>query len=87
MTIDRKLLTQYFIKNKFPPWTCLKCGVGLLELQKNTLNIEDTGDSKLSRGHDAWEPDWIDYRFVALLKCNNKQCVDCVTLTGTGEVR
>ena len=87
MIINRKLWTQYFIKNKFPPWTCLKCSVGLLELQKNTLNVEDTGDSRLARGHDAWEPDWIDYRFVALLKCNNKECRDCITLSGTGKVR
>ncbi|MBX3059119.1 MAG: hypothetical protein KF770_21835 [Anaerolineae bacterium] len=33
------------------------------------------------------DPEWIQYRFVALLKCNNKHCQDCVTVTGRGEVK
>lgn len=87
MAINRQLWTKHFIKNKLPAWTCSKCNVGLLEIQNNTLNAEETGDSRLARDHEAWDPEWIQYRFVALLKCNNKHCQDCVTVTGRGEVK
>lgn len=85
MPINRKLWIQYFVQNKLPTWTCSKCNVGLLEIQKGTFSFEETGESKLAHGHDAWEPEWINYRFVALLKCNNKHCIDIVTLAGRGE--
>jgi len=86
MSIDKNLWQKPFYKNKFPTWTCSTCGVGLLELQKNTLNFEESGESLAAKSHDAWDPEWLFYRFSALLKCNNQNCGDCSVITGRGEV-
>ena len=86
MAINRELWSEYFSKSKFPSWTCSKCNLGLLEIQKDIFKYKETGGSRSARNHPAWEPDWIKYRFVALLKCNNKNCADSVSLAGRGEV-
>lgn len=36
--------------------------------------------------HDAWEPEWIEYAFVALLRCDNTDCKESVCASGIGGV-
>jgi hypothetical protein len=35
-----------------------------------------------AHSHEAWDPDWIDYRFVATMKCNNERCGKIVVVGG-----
>ena len=79
-------MKKRFTKDQFPTWTCSSCNRGLLVPLKDTFNFRDTGSSELGRMHEAWEPEWIEYRFCVLLKCNNNQCREVATLTGNGKV-
>ena len=35
-----------------------------------------------AHSHEAWDPDWIVYRFVATMKCNNERCGEIVVVGG-----
>ena len=43
--------------------------------------------SRLGRQDDDWEPDWITYRFVALLRCDNDACADPAVVHGEGRIQ
>jgi hypothetical protein len=45
--------------------------------------LEETGPSKLAHSHDAWEPDWIENRFVALMTCSLASCGEVAAVSGT----
>ena len=86
LKIDRNFWKLQFEKDKFPVWTCSTCGKGILELQLDTFHREETGESKMSRDCEAWEPEWSKFRFCAFLKCNNGNCQETATLTGSGRL-
>jgi hypothetical protein len=87
MLIDRDFWKQQFEKDRFPVWMCSTCNTGILELQSDTFRFTHTGESgQLFKKSDAWEPEWIRYRFCTFLKCNNKKCQDTAILTGSGRV-
>lgn len=66
----------------FPPWICPSCKAGSLFLDKKTLHCESTHASRAAQGTDEWEPDWIEERFVGLLRCQNQGCRDIVAIGG-----
>jgi len=45
--------------------------------------VEETGPSKTAHAHEAWELDWIESRFVALMKCNLSTCGEVAAVSGT----
>lgn len=47
-----------------------------------TLHVEETKESSDSRGHDAWEPDWIREKFVCFLRCSRPPCGEVVSTSG-----
>jgi hypothetical protein len=67
---------------RFPSWLCPKCHRGILALNEETLKIIETGESKGCHSHEAWEPDWIDERFAALLVCQSQRCGEIVAIGG-----
>lgn len=72
MTVDHSLFQARF--SSFPGWECPTCAKGHMEVMKETLKIEETGPSKRAHSHEAFEPDWVEKRFVCLLKCNFGLC-------------
>jgi hypothetical protein len=39
-----------------------------------------------AHGHDAWDPDWIDYGFTAWAECQHSACKQRYALAGKGSV-
>jgi hypothetical protein len=78
--INRKLWQLRFMK--FPSWPCPSCHSGTLTLKEETFVNLETGASEKSQDHEAWEPDWIDERFVGLLVCQDAACGEIVAIGG-----
>ncbi len=81
MTVIRSLFDKSF--QAWPSWECPTCSRGHLNLLKETLKSQETGPSKKLQDENAWEPDWITKRFVALLQCNFALCEEVVAISGT----
>jgi len=80
MTVDRSLFANTFAT--LPEWPCPTCGKGHLKADNDALLNQETGPSKAAHEHDAWEPEWIERRFVGLLTCNFGNCGDLVAILG-----
>lgn len=80
MTVDRSLFATTFAT--MPDWPCPTCGKGHLKADKDALLNQETGPSKAGHEHDAWDPEWIERRFVGLLTCNFGNCGDLVAILG-----
>jgi hypothetical protein len=70
----------------WPAWMCPTCQKSTLNLIADTLKSEETGESKASQTHEAWDPDWTVARFSALFRCANRDCGEVVTCTGNMRV-
>lgn len=66
-----------------PSWRCPTCNKGNYSLMPNMPVLEETGPSKLGHSHEAWDPDWIENRFVALMQCNLSSCGEIASVSGT----
>jgi hypothetical protein len=49
-----------------------------------SLVAYETAESKRSRGHEDWDPEWILMVFGAWLKCPDAKCGQEVTISGRG---
>lgn len=83
--MDRRTLKKAFTLDKTPEWICPTCGKGLLTIKKESFFKDELMHSR-DRGHDAWEPEWIEYVYSCLLYCSNSGCKEVVASTGTGKV-
>ena len=59
---------------------------GRLKVKINTFQEEETKESQKAHGHEAWDPDWIEYVYSCLLECTNPACKDTIANSGTGSV-
>lgn len=85
MAVDIYLWRQVF--PAIPSWPCPTCnGKGQLTLKQETFHNVETGPSARSQSHDAWDPSWIESRFVCLLQCNNGKCGEIATLSGKSDI-
>jgi hypothetical protein len=80
MTVDRSLFATAFAT--LPEWPCPTCGKGYLKANKDALLNTETGPSKASHDHPAWDPEWVMQRFAGLLTCNFGNCGDLVAILG-----
>ena len=80
MAMKRELWKPPF--KTFPCWPCPTCDTGTVALIDETLKFAETGPSENAREHFAWEPEWLDERFVAMLVCNNANCKERVAVCG-----
>lgn len=85
MPVDRKAWAESFT-DVLPHWPCPTCGKGHLAIETNDLTIEETGPSKAAHDHEAWEPDWIENRFVGLLRCSLPGCKELAAVSGSSSV-
>ena len=86
MPVKRTLWKEPLSKNYVPSWHCPVCAGGYLKQKPDSLHFWETSDSRKSHEHEAWDPEWIVYRFSALLVCNNERCQEPVAVTGLGKV-
>ena len=80
MALKRQLWKPPFAV--FPSWPCPACEIGTVALLDGSLTIVETGPSKEAHDHEAWEPTWIEERFIAMLTCNNVNCMESVAVSG-----
>ncbi len=85
MTLDRTPWKASFTADGRLPWFCPYCHGSRLAGAKSKLLQGETGDSRDSHGHEAWEPEWIDGRFAALLSCPH--CQGQLAVAGTYRIR
>jgi hypothetical protein len=45
--------------------------------------MQETGNSIQARAGDEWEPDWLEERFILLLKCLGTNCGEVISVSGT----
>lgn len=81
MAVDRYLWKAPF--RVFPIWPCPGCSKGRLVQQQDSLKVVETGPSKRSFSDENWDPDWVTKRFSAILRCNNPQCEEVCSISGT----
>lgn len=46
----------------------------------------ETGPSKAQHDHDAWDPDWIENRFVGMLECSAPACKELAAVSGSSGI-
>lgn len=85
MAVDRNLWATSF-ENTLPHWQCPTCGKGYLASAPEKAWKEETGPSRAARDHDAWEPEWIENRFVCLLECSMPACKEIVAVSGSSGI-
>lgn len=85
MAVDRNLWAEKFL-GALPHWPCPTCGKGFLAAVKDKLWIEETGPSKAAHDHEAWEPEWIENRFVGFLECSMPACSETATVGGSSKI-
>ena len=80
MAVNRSIWKPTF--ESWPTLPCPTCKVGTLSIAEDTIFKEETASSKAARGHEAWDPEWIMQRFMAVLTCANPNCGDKVFVCG-----
>ena len=71
---------------KLPPWVCPTCGKGRYKVVDNTLVELETGPSKREHSHDEWDPEWVEKRFVAIMRCDLISCGQVAAVSGDSGV-
>lgn len=65
---------------------CPHCGVGYLVPDEDTFKKAEPTYSKDAHAHEAWDPDWITYRFNVKCVCTKPDCGEVAFVSGTGSV-
>jgi hypothetical protein len=86
MPVDRELLSEYITSRGAPNWACPRCGGGHYRLVPDSLFRSWTADTQEASSELAFEASWVEQRFVAALKCDNKKCGEIAVVAGTGRV-
>jgi len=61
------------------PWSCPSCGQPALTVAPGTVHVEEGRESAAARDHEFWEPEWVEGRFVCLLRCT---CHEVIAVAG-----
>lgn len=84
--MDRKAFKRTFGKRGVTHFLCPSCAKGFLKVQEGTLKYHETRESERAHGHEAWDPEWIDYVYSCIFECTNSSCKDVVSSVGHGGV-
>jgi hypothetical protein len=84
--VNRELWKESLTQEHTPHWHCPACAGGYLRQKPGSLHFSETQESHKNVVHEAWEPEWIVFRFSAIVICNNEHCREVVAITGTGTV-
>lgn len=67
-------------------YLCGRCKKGHLVPVADSFELVEPAFSKDAHGHEAWDPDWIEYRFSFRCECSFKPCSDVAFVSGSGFV-
>jgi Domain of unknown function (DUF4145) len=67
-------------------YLCPQCGVGFLVPDQETFKATEPTYSRDAHGHEAFDPDWITYRFTVKCICTKPDCGEVAFVSGTGSV-
>ncbi|CTQ56841.1 hypothetical protein LP7551_05405 [Roseibium album] len=67
-------------------YICPECNVGYLVPDLTTFNVVEPQHSKAAQECEAWDPDWIVYRFTVTCVCNRNECGEVAIVSGSGRV-
>lgn len=84
--MDRKPYKTPFTKSSITKFLCPTCAKGFLKTKGDAFFYKETSDSLKAHGHDAWDPEWINYVYSCLFECSNSACKEVVSSAGTGFV-
>ena len=84
--MNRSIWLQPLSKTHCPPWHCSECDLGTLALVPKTLAFEESIKSVDARNDENFDPDWIEYSFVAWAQCTNAKCKQKFAISGIGGV-
>lgn len=77
---------KYFSDAPDFEYLCPRCGVGFLVPDQDTFKSTEPEHSKSVHAHEAWDPEWIIYRFTVTCVCTRKDCGEIAFVSGTGSV-
>lgn len=86
MPVNRAIWKEQLTKTYVPNWHCPACAGGYLKHKPEALHFWETRDSRELHKHEAFDHEWVDYKFSTLLICNNDRCQEPVVVSGTGKV-
>lgn len=86
MPVNRKLNEHPITEAAAPPWVCPTCAAGMLRLDVDALKFAMSSHSARAAGEDWFGPEHVEYKFSALLKCDNPACKEVASIAGRGEV-
>lgn len=82
MSVNRAVWKLIFDQTSFPGLPCPQCPVGKMKLVPGSFHLEEPEFSKRYHSHDDFEPDWVEERFSARLKCDEVDCGEVVSIAG-----
>lgn len=77
---------KYFSDAPDFEYLCPRCDVGFLVPDQDTFKSTEPPYSRGAHSHEAWDPDWITYRFTVTCVCTKKDCGELAFVSGTGSV-
>lgn len=77
---------KYFSDAPDFEYLCPQCGVGFLVPDQDTFKSTEPAYSRITHSDEAWDPDWITYRFTVTCVCTKKDCSELAFVSGSGFV-
>lgn len=84
MTINRKFWEGSLYP--LPGWLCPVCQSGHYRTLKDAHAKGETKASREARDQPEWEAEWVEHRYVTLLRCDNPSCKEIASLAATTNV-
>ena len=84
--MDRTLWVRTFSEHGMPTWRCPVCKRGTTSLVPKSLAYKETTRSIHEHSKEEWDPEWIEYVFIAWAECSNTACKHPFAISGTGGV-
>lgn len=79
-------VSQHFAEEPTAKYVCPTCNKGELIPQKSSFSVTEPPFSKNAHSHEAWDPDWIEYRFNYICVCDRAGCGETAHVAGSGSV-
>jgi Domain of unknown function (DUF4145) len=67
-------------------YLCPQCGIGFLVPDRESFKSTEPAYSKDAHAHEAFDPDWITYRFTVKCICTKPDCGEVAFVSGSGSV-
>ena len=84
--MNRDYFINSFTKDNFPRFSCPFCNEGIIEINEKCF-IENITEAAKAFNEVTGEVEGMVFRFVCILKCNNKNCMEIITMEGDGDVK